>query len=219
MYSNAHVWHWVFSEYLYECTPSSSITTISPGSISRTSSAPIASKAQLSEVRIYPSSIFPSESGLIPWGSLAPISLFCDIITSAKEPLTADMASITALVRPFFALLAIRHAITSESIEVWNICPASSKSSLITSSFTKFPLWAIAIDPILDVVTIGWAFSIPLPPAVEYLTCPTAIWPCNFFKSSCLKASVISPNPLCTSIFSPLATAIPALSWPLCWSA
>ena len=98
------------------------------------------SKAQLSEVNIYPSSNFPKHKGLIPCGSLIPISLSLVIITIAKEPLTADIASITALSIPFLAPLATKLVITSESTLVWKTCPPSSKRLLITFALTKLPL-------------------------------------------------------------------------------
>ena len=137
----------------------------------------------------------------------------------AKEPLTAWIASKIAFSTPFLAPLAIRFAITSESIDVWNTCPASSNNSLITSALTSVPLWAIAIDPNLLWLKSGWAFSILVSPDVEYLTCPIATFPFKVARLSCEKASVISPIPLCIFISVPLATAIPALSCPLCWSA
>ena len=94
------------------------MTIISPGSISLTNSAPIASRAQLSDDRMYPSSILPRHRGLIPCGSRTPMSLFSVKITIAKEPLIACIASNIALSTPFLAPLAIRLAITSESMEV-----------------------------------------------------------------------------------------------------
>ena len=129
------------------------------------------------------------------------------------------MASNTALSTPFLAPLAIKLAITSESIDVWNICPPSSNNSLITSALTKVPLCAIAIGPNFVWLNNGCAFSILVSPLVEYLTCPIPVKPFKLFISSWEKASVISPIPFLIFISSPLATAIPALSWPLCWSA
>ena len=159
------------------------------------------------------------QRGLIPCGSLAPISLSFVAITIAKLPLTACIASTTALSIPLLAPLAINVAITSESIVVWNTCPPSSNKSLITSALTRLPLWAIAIWPSFDDARSGCAFSTLVDPVVEYLTWPIAICPFNLFKSSFVKASVIKPNPLWISTSVPFPTAIPADSCPLCWSA
>ena len=63
--------------------PSSVIITTSPGSISLTKSAPIISKAQVSEHKIYEPSKLPKTSGLIPRGSLAPINFLFVSITRA----------------------------------------------------------------------------------------------------------------------------------------
>ena len=54
------------------------------------------------------------------------------------------------------------------------MCPESSSNSLMTSAFTRFPLWAIAISPSLNLLKSGCAFFNSLPPVVEYLTCPMA---------------------------------------------
>ena len=78
---------------------------------------------------------------------------------------------------------------------------------------------AIAIGPNFVLLSNGCAFSILVSPLVEYLTCPIAVKPFKEFISSWENASVISPIPFFIFISWPLATAIPALSCPLCWSA
>jgi hypothetical protein len=56
--------------------------TISPGSTSRTNSASIRSKAQVSEATTQPSLTLPSESGRIPIGSRTAMSMSLDSIAS-----------------------------------------------------------------------------------------------------------------------------------------
>ncbi len=71
---------------LIDSIPSSSITTISPGSTSRMNSAPVTSSAQLSDAKTYPLPSFPTQRGLRPFGSLTPMSLFSQIIVKAYAP-------------------------------------------------------------------------------------------------------------------------------------
>jgi len=86
--------------------------------------------------------------------------------------------------------------ITSESIEVLKVEPASSNNSLIIFALVKFPLWATAICPNLYLLSRGWAFSNLLAPVVEYLTCPIAAFPTRLFKVSGVNTSAVSPIPL-----------------------
>ena len=62
-------------------TPAAPIVTISPGSTSRTYSAPMMSSAQVSDARIQPSPIRPSTKGRTPSGSRTPISAVLVIAT------------------------------------------------------------------------------------------------------------------------------------------
>ncbi len=64
-----------FAMLISDLMPSAVIATISPGSTSRTNSAPIVSSAHDSDASIYALSLLPIQSGLKPNGSLAPISL------------------------------------------------------------------------------------------------------------------------------------------------
>ena len=75
-------------------TPSAPIMTISPGSTSRTNSASMMSKAQVSEARIQASPSRPSTSGRTPSGSRTPISASCDSATSEYAPSTWRSASV-----------------------------------------------------------------------------------------------------------------------------
>ena len=61
--------------------------TISPGLISLTNSAPIASNAQLSEAKTQPFGSFPKLRGRIPLGSRAPTKVFSVMIVKAYPPL------------------------------------------------------------------------------------------------------------------------------------
>ena len=101
-------------------TPLSSITTISPASISLTNSAPMASNAQLSEARTYISSsaILPKHNGLNPSGSRTPISLSFIIIPRAKQPFNFSTVLKTASLYPYLPLILKNFSIISVSIAV-----------------------------------------------------------------------------------------------------
>ena len=83
MYSNKSSLFSVFEKGFILSIPFSVIMTTSPGSISLTKSAPIISKAHVSEHKIYEPSKFPKTRGLIPKGSLAPINFLLVNITKA----------------------------------------------------------------------------------------------------------------------------------------
>ena len=87
MYSNTQNRSRVRPNGLIECTPWSLITTISPGSMSRTNSAPTISSAQVSEASTQPPVgptlvTRPRISGRTPSGSRTPISASFDSATS-----------------------------------------------------------------------------------------------------------------------------------------
>ena len=76
--------------------PSAETTTVSPGSISRTKVAPMASRAQLSLAKTTSPSRSPMHRGRKPWGSRAAMS-FCGLmITSEYAPSMRSMARSTA---------------------------------------------------------------------------------------------------------------------------
>ena len=62
------------------------IRTISPGSISLIYSAPMISRAHVSDVRIYELLSFPRIKGRTPSGSLIPIIILSTRATSAYAP-------------------------------------------------------------------------------------------------------------------------------------
>ena len=64
------------------CTPRAPIMTISPGSTSRTNSAPMMSSAQVSDARIQASARRPRTSGRTPSGSRTPMISSCESATS-----------------------------------------------------------------------------------------------------------------------------------------
>ena len=67
-------------------------TTISPGFTFLSNSAPVKSKAQLSDANTYSSSFFPIQRGLNPWGSLT-ATIFLEVITiNEYEPLKRFIA-------------------------------------------------------------------------------------------------------------------------------
>ena len=73
--------------------PSSVMTTISPGLMSRTKRAPMMSRAQVSEARIVAPSRSPRMSGRTPSGSRQPIIFLVDRQTSDQAPSTRFSAS------------------------------------------------------------------------------------------------------------------------------
>ena len=72
----------IFLKGLIDSIPVSVITIISPFSISRTYFAPIISKAHVSEAKTGEPFLSPRTKGLIPKGSLTPISFLFVKITS-----------------------------------------------------------------------------------------------------------------------------------------
>ena len=96
------------------------IVTTSPGSTSLTNSAPTVSRAHVSDDKKYVLSLLPMQRGLNPNGSLAPISFLGLMTTSEYAPFIFNIAFLTAssTVPTLSLSLAIRYAITSESIVV-----------------------------------------------------------------------------------------------------
>ena len=94
-----------------DLTPSVLITTISPGLMSRTNSAPKVSSAQLSDETIHPPpSVLPRQRGRKPLGSRKAISFVAVITTQEYAPLSVGIIfSIASSV-----LLLVRRAETIE---------------------------------------------------------------------------------------------------------
>ena len=84
-------------EAVLACTPDASITTISPGSTSRTKCAPTMSSAAVSLASTQPPSIRPSTSGQKPCGSRTPMRCASSIITNEKPPASRGSTRSSAL--------------------------------------------------------------------------------------------------------------------------
>ena len=126
---------------LWLSTPASGvITTISPGSISRTNSAPMMSSAQVSELSAQPSPTRPSTSGRTPSGSRTPISLVRVMATTENAPSTRRRASFIRSGIDFCKERAIRWMMHSLSDEDWKIEPRSIISRRSSAAFTMLPL-------------------------------------------------------------------------------
>ena len=111
-------------------TPSAVAITISPGSTSRTNSAPMMSRAQVSEESTQPlAGAGPSISGRTPSGSRTPISLERVIATIEKAPSTRRSASFIRSGMVFWIERAIRWMMHSVSEPDWKIEPCWISSS------------------------------------------------------------------------------------------
>ena len=126
-------------------------TTISPGSRLRSNSAPTLSSAQVSEANTIASPRLPIQSGRKPHGSRAAMSLRGLITISENAPFKCGTAlSTAASMLPQLSLsFAIVYAIISVSVVVWKIAPVTLSSSISAPLFTRLPLCAIAILPLL----------------------------------------------------------------------
>ena len=110
-------------------TPPEVAITISPGSTSRTNSAPMMSRAQVSEASTQPSPTFPSISGRTPSGSRTPMSLERVMATIEKAPSTRRSASLSRSGMVFWIERAIRWMMHSVSEPDWKIEPCWISSS------------------------------------------------------------------------------------------
>ncbi len=154
---------WLFS-------PSSSITTISPGSTSRRNSAPMMSSAQVSDDRTQPSPSRPITSGRTPSGSRTPISFERVIATTENAPSTRRSASFMRSGMSRCSDRAIRWMMHSESDDDWKIDPRSISSRRSATALVMLPLCAIAAPPIENSPKNGCTSRIcvlPFDPAVE----------------------------------------------------
>ena len=123
------------------------ITTISPGSTSRSKVAPIRSSAQVSLAATQAPSRRPSESGRKPLGSRAAISASLVSVSRLKAPFTRESASISLSSGECSRERASSCTITSLSAVVLKIAPRLSSSRRIATAFTRLPLCAIATGP------------------------------------------------------------------------
>ena len=144
--------------------------TISPGSTSRTNSAPMMSRAQVSDDSTQASPVRPSISGRTPSGSRTPISLERVMATIEKAPSTRRSASFIRSGMVFWIERAIRWMMHSVSEPDWKIEPCRISSSRSASALVRLPLWAMAQPPIWNSANSGCTSRIwvlPLEPAVE----------------------------------------------------
>ena len=150
-----------------ERNPSSLMTTISPGSISRTYFASIRSKAQVSEAITQASCNRPSASGRKPRGSRIAINSFGVRKSIENAPSvsrnTSGIASVTLAARE--RAMPCRTTSVSEVDE--KIAP--SRSSFFRSSRAngRLPLWQMAIWPCWQMTENGWHSRSETSPAVE----------------------------------------------------
>jgi hypothetical protein len=129
--------------------------TISPGSTSRTNSAPMMSSAQVSEASTQPSPIRPSISGRTPSASRTPISLVRVMATIEKAPSTRRSASFIRSGMVFWIERAIRWMMHSVSEPDWKIEPRPINSSRRLSALVRLPLWAMAQPPMANSAKSG----------------------------------------------------------------
>ncbi len=151
-------------------TPAAVAITISPGSTSRTNSAPMMSSAHVSEASTQPSPTRPSISGRTPSGSRTPISLERVMATTEKAPSTRRSASFIRSGIVFWIERAIRWMMHSVSEPDWKIEPWAISSPRSASALVRLPLWAMAQPPMANSAKSGCTSRIwvgPLEPAVE----------------------------------------------------
>ena len=150
-----------------ERRPSSLITTISPGSISRMYLASIKSKAHVSDATTHASPKRPSASGRNPRGSRIAINSrgVRNNIENAPSVSrsTSGIASATLAARE----RATPCSTTSVSDVDEKIAPSFSKRFRSSRAKGRLPLWQTAIWPCWQVTTNGWHSRIETSPAVE----------------------------------------------------
>ena len=142
-----------------ERSPCSSMTTISPGRTSRTSSAPTVSKAHDSDARNQASSVRPIESGRMPMGSLKPIRRSWVIAQTANAPVNSPRRPPGRLFEGDIGLdreevedhFAVRRRLKCESA-----FKSSTRSRL---ALVRLPLCASATWPCREKDINGWALA------------------------------------------------------------
>ena len=73
---------------------------------------------------------------------------------------------------------------TSLSVVLLKIDPSISIRRRSSTAFTRFPLWATAIFPILQSTRSGWMLTMLESPIVEYRLWPIAMRPGSFARIS-----------------------------------
>ncbi len=166
MYSNTHSEPERVSVRLKRA-PRSSITTISPGSSSRSTRAPMRSKAHVSDASTQASSSRPTTSGRMPSGSRNPARPRSLRTTAAKAPSIRPIASATASPRSSESCWTISAAITSVSDVDRIDTRRASSSSRSAAVLVRLPLCPSAIVRPPAWRTTGWAFCHTVEPVVE----------------------------------------------------
>ena len=126
-YSKRQVCFTLLSPNSKDKTPSSVIITISPGFTSRTNSASIASKEEVSLAKTQPFFSFPKTNGRMPRVSRAPIKASSLATTKAKEPCNICTASVRAFSKRFLECFTINFATISASLSETKDSPDSKR--------------------------------------------------------------------------------------------
>ena len=148
-----------------ECSPRSSILTSSPGSTSRTGTAPTMSRPHVSEATQKPVGSLPMLSGRTPWGSRAAYTLRSSMITKQNAPWSWGRTSRAAPSSPLPSIAA-DSIVATRSVSVVAV-PCAPTRSCSSRVLTRLPLWPSAIECTPSVLNTGWAFSHVLDPVVE----------------------------------------------------
>ena len=201
-----------------------STVTSSPGATSRTYVAPITSRAGDSEATAHPSGAStppnrPRQRGRNPWGSRTAWTRPASTSTRLNAPSTCGRTAPIASesVHPSPISRASSSATTSVSVSsIPGSIPARSASAGV---LVRFPLCASANPSAPWERKTGWAACHADSPWVEYRVCPMIWSPSRAASERSLKTEATRPMSFTTVTVSRLALAIPADSWPRCWSA
>ncbi len=108
---------------------------------------------------------------------------------------------------------------TSVSLVAVSPKPRLSSSSRSAVALTRLPLWATDSGPCMVSTRNGWMLRSAFDPVVEYRVWPIEWYPVSGLSASGEKTVETRPGPLWTRARLPSLTAMPAASWPRCWSA
>ena len=172
----------------------------------------------------------PRHSGRKPFGSRTPINRSASSRTNEKAPSTEGS---TEPGRPpgrrrtsdagalgvdsggyFWARSSATRSLSEETMP--GSIPACSASDAV---LVRFPLWASPNPARPTPRNAGWALIQSLDPAVEYRVWPMARCPRRPESLRSSNTVVTRPMSFITVMASPSLTAMPADSWPRCWSA
>ena len=179
----------------------------------------MASSAQVSEATTHVPLLLPRQSGRFPMPSLTATSWVGVAMVRQNDPDRRGITwrTLSSIVDP--GADAIRSAITAESVVAASSSELSSVSPRKARAFTMFPLWPSAMGPISVLRSTGCMLEALLDPAVEYLQCPIATLPLRRANRCSENTRDTRPMRRSACIRCPSPTAMPALSWPRCWTA